>query len=212
VRKNTTILKLFFFFSPLACATICRAQVSSAPPVSTGDVEVGAFVGESYGLDKFRPMFGGNVAYGWTRALYPFFETSYLPGIERAYDVRNGTTTRYKVNMTDVHGGIHVRFPIGGSPIVPYAVVGIGVIHFSAATLERYGVNPVTGAPIDLGPLNQAADTSFAVNFGGGFRFFPKERFGIRVEFKAFVPTSAPNGVTRDLVYRFAIGPVFQVR
>ena len=63
--------------------------------------------------------------------------------------------------------------------------------------------------------------TSFAVNFGGGLRFFLTERFGIRLEFKAFKPVSAGNleltvnsttPLQARMFYRFAIGPYFQLK
>ncbi len=211
MRIKITIGRLFLTLTPLTWATTGGAQTAAPPPapaVATGNIEVGAFVGESYGLDKFRPMFGGNVAYGLTRALYPFFEASYLPGIERQLDEGNSVAVRYKVNITDVHGGLHIRFPIGGSRIVPYGVAGLGIVRSSSYTNSASAV----GGQLNLGSSTVPANTSFAVNFGGGLRFFITERIGIRVEFKAFVPTSSPVGTSNALFYRLAIGPYFQVR
>jgi hypothetical protein len=104
-----------------------------------------------------------------------------------------------------------IRLPIGGSRIVPYGAAGLGIVRSSATTIQLYSITQ-TGSSIYLGAQNVAPNTSFAVNFGGGLRFFITERIGIRLEFKAFVPTSAPTGVSNDLFHRFAIGPVFQVK
>jgi hypothetical protein len=205
LNKNPKIAKLFLFLAPFTWLTSVHAQ-TAAPPVATGNIEAGAFVGESYGLDKLRPMFGGDVAYGLSRAFYPFVEASYLPGLER--ELGNGVNYRYKVNMTDVHGGLHVRFPIGGSKVVPYAAAGLGVVRSSSFTISASAL----GGAFSLGSETIPASTNFAVNFGGGIRFFITERIGIRVEFKAFVPTGSAAGVSNDVFYRLAIGPVFQLK
>src|ERR1017187_151 len=77
-------------------------------PCKTGNFEIGLFGGESYGLDRFRPMGGGNVAYGLSCTFFPFAEASYLPGILRTQDVPTGVTTstrQININMTDFHAG-----------------------------------------------------------------------------------------------------------
>ena len=101
-------------------------------PCKPGNFELGLFGGESYGLDRFRPMGGGNIAYGLNCHFFPFAEASYLPGILRTVDVPTGTTTstqQYNVNMTDFHAGLHLRVPLPESRVLPYAVVGIGLIR-----------------------------------------------------------------------------------
>jgi hypothetical protein len=187
-----------------------RAYAQAAPPVATGNLELGLFAGESYGLDRFRPMFGGNVAYGASRLLYPFVEGSYLPGLNRVFQSSNGSTSNYSINLTDFHGGVHFRIVKGNSRIVPYLVAGLGLVHSAGSQAELFRPGP--NGPIDVGSSPIPSNTSFALNAGAGMRFFLTERIGIRLEFKAFVPTSAPTGVSNDAFYRFAIGPVFQLR
>jgi hypothetical protein len=196
----------------------------SVPSVGTGNLEVGLFGGESYGLDRFRPMGGANVAYGLSPKLFPFVEASYLPGVARQLITPAGTssaTGEGKFDMLDFHGGLHIRFRRPESRVVPYAVVGAGLIHESSGTLlvaESFG----SGARYTPG-FNVRASTVFAVNFGGGLRFFFNEHLALRVEFKGFKPTSEPRAVALlsgavagkldpHLFYRFAIGPVFQFR
>jgi opacity protein-like surface antigen len=182
-------------------------------PVTTGNIEAGLFVGESYGLDRFRPMFGGNVAYGATRLLFPFVEASYLPGLSRDY-VGGTSVTQYNIDMTDVHGGIHFRIVKGNSRFVPYLVGGLGMVRSSNSQVHLYTTNPSTGAknPVGGPPIAISSNVSFAVNAGAGVRFSITERIGMRLEFKAFIPTSAPTGVSNDVFYRLAIGPYLQLR
>lgn len=188
------------------------ANGQSVPSCKGGNFEVGLFGGESYGLDRFRPMGGANVAYGLSCALYPFAEASYLPGILRTVNVPTGSTTsaqQFSVNMTDFHAGLHVRLPRPESRVLPYGVIGVGLIRGSKSTGTVYNVS-------DFGTVaftqQIPASTNFAVDFGAGLRFFFTERIAMRIEFKGFKPTSAPTPLEPKVFYRFAIGPVFQFR
>jgi opacity protein-like surface antigen len=181
-------------------------------PCKTGNFELGLFGGESYGLDRFRPMGGGNIAYGLNCHFFPFAEVSYLPGVLRTVNIPTGATTSYQqfnVNMTDFHGGLHIRVPVPESRVLPYAVVGLGLIRGSSSTSTVYNVSNFGVVPF---PQTIPSSTNFAVNFGAGLRFFFSERFAVRVEFKGFKPTSAPAPLDPRVFYRFAIGPVFQLR
>jgi hypothetical protein len=186
-------------------------HAQNLPTVSRGNLELGLFGGESYGLDRFRPMGGANIAYGFSRRLYPFFEASYLPGILRKFPVTNSASFKQaSTDLTDFHGGIHFRFVRGETRVIPYAVLGTGVIHASDSQLTTTFVFPDGTSQTAITTI--PSKTSWEVNFGGGLRFFFTERFGLRLEMKAFKPTSAPAGVDNTLVYRFAIGPYFQLR
>jgi hypothetical protein len=195
----------------LACSLVIGAMFAHGQPVPTvskGNLELGLFGGESYGLDRFRPMGGANIAYGLNRRLYPFFEGSYLPGVLRRIPVSGTTATKqFSTDLTDFHGGVHFRFVRGESKVIPYAVLGTGVIHASESTLITAFFAGSQSVQTKI-----PSKTSWEVNFGGGLRFFLTERFGFRLEMKAFKPTTAPAGVSNQLVYRFAIGPYFQLR
>ena len=192
--------------------TVPAALSQDVPSVKSGNFELGLFGGESYGLDRFRPMGGANIAYGLSRVFFPFAEVSYLPGILRDVNVPTGGTTssqQFSINMTDFHAGVHIRVPRPDSRIVPYAVAGLGFVRGSESTGTVYNVSN-----FGVVPFTQRIPSSvnFAVDFGGGLRFFFNERFAIRLEMKGFKPTSAPIPLEPKVFYRFAIGPVFQFR
>ena len=183
------------------------------PPCKAGNLELGLFGGESYGLDRFRPMGGANIAYGLSCALFPFAEGSYLPGILRTNNAATTDSASYKqfnVNMTDFHAGLHIRLPKPESRVIPYGVVGLGLIRGSESTAVLYNVSAL--GQVDIQRPTVASSVNFAFNFGGGLRFFFNERFAVRLEFKAFKPVSAPTPLEPKVFYRFAIGPVFQLR
>jgi len=172
-------------FVPLA------AQV---PVVRANSFEIGGFFGASYGIDQFRAMGGGNVTYAINKYILPYVEYSYFPGIGR---VENGTfagtgnpyTLRYAIPLSDFHGGVHIRFPIHEKPIVPYAVFGVGALtHFDHTVNATY---TVAGQMTQTSQLDVPGGSDFAVNFGGGLRYYVTQRFGFRVEAKAYKPTGA---------------------
>lgn len=183
--------------------------------VRTGNTEVGGFFGASYGLDHWRGMGGGNVAYAATRFILPYVEYSYFPGIIREGSINLpgfGTTTfQTSIPLSDFHGGVHVRFPRGQTPVMPYLALGAGVISYrdtTATNINIPGLGPVPDQRID-------GVNAFAVNFGGGIRYYTTERLGFRAEFKGYKPrgTSAVSGSVDSGApfYKLTVGIFFQI-
>jgi len=153
---------------------------------------VGGFVGSSYGLDEFRVMGGGNVTYGITKHILPYFEYSYFPGITRELDTAfQGTgrplTYRFEIPFSDIHGGVHIRMPIRESRFVPYAVAGIGALRAHGRTVTA-SFTDISGRPQTV-PLPIDSSTDFAANFGGGLRWYARQNWGMRLEAKVYKPT-----------------------
>lgn len=182
-RFSLCSLVLWSVLVLLAPAVFAQSSV-----VRSGSLEVGPFLGASYGIDKFRVMGGGNVTYALlNRFVLPYFEFSYFPGLPHTNTDASGTVYAYSTGLTDVHGGVHVRLPIfKEKPLVPYLVFGMGELHALATsgTQTPKGLSPL--------PINFLAATSFAVNGGGGLRYYlgGSGRFGFRVEAKVYKATS----------------------
>jgi hypothetical protein len=198
---------------PTLVLALCFAQVALAqdmPIVRTGNTEIGGFVGASFGIDKARVMGGGNVAYAATRVVMPYVEFSYFPGIGRKQSVSLGTSGRsaqfnFQVPLYDFHGGVHLRVPVKDSRVIPYGVIGAGMIHTLKRT-EKVVISDSLGSfniPVDV-----PARSDFALNFGGGLRFYVNERYGFRVEVKAYKPT----GTFKDLFGKVEGGFFFQIK
>ena len=181
-----------------------------APIVRKGTTELGVFIGSSYGTDAFRVMGGGNVSYAVTKMFMPYAEFSYFPGLPRqapgGTDVNgNPIVAKFDLPLADYHAGVHIRFPLAEHRFVPYAVFGVGGVHnysttynFSlvAAGSQRNQVQPVP------------ADTSFAVNFGGGIRYYINQKYGVRVEAKVYKAT----GTINDIFSKYEFGFFYQIR
>lgn len=184
-------------FSVLAVG-ICLPMMGSAQGVTSvvrsGSFELGGFAGASYGVDQLRVMGGGNVTYAINKWLLPYVEYSYFPGIARTVSqpfpggpVAIATAT-YSSPLSDFHAGVHIRIPIRESPIVPYLVVGVGgLTHFQHNVMltETVFGQQISETVVDKG------GTDFAVNFGGGIRYYVNQRFGFRLEAKGYKADSS---------------------
>jgi len=170
------------------------AAFGQASAVRSGSFEVGPFIGASYGLDKFRVMGGGNVTYALkNKYVLPYFEYSYFPGLPRTVSGSfSGVayTHDFSLNLSDVHGGVHVRLPVfREKPIVPYLVFGLGTL-ISTDRTDQVSL-PSVNAKI---PVTVPGGANFAVNGGGGIRYYigGSGAFGIRAEAKVYKPATGP--------------------
>jgi len=187
----------------------CRGQGVSV--VRSGSFEIGGFAGASYGVDDFRAMGGANVTYAINKWILPYAEYSYFPGVARKLQTTiPGTgitaTGTFSLPLSDFHGGVHIRIPIRESPIVPYLVAGVGALHH----FEKPVTFTYTGADNLQHTLNSSdpAGTDFAFNVGGGIRYYISQRFGLRVEAKAY----KPNSSFTDVFGKVEGGFFFQLR
>ena len=185
---------LFLLFTASAAA-------QQGPIVHQGTTEIGGFIGSSYGLDSWRAMGGGNVAYAVTRLVMPYAEFSYFPGIQRNASFPSGSVG-FSVPVSDAHAGIHLRMPLGESSIVPYLVAGAGMLRFGNADVKIKFPDGTTLSDTIKGESN------FAANFGGGVRIYTREHVGFRVEAKVYKPT----GTYTDPFYKVEGGVFIQFK
>lgn len=186
-----------------------------------GNVEVGAFGGFASGIGRTAAGVGGNVAVAASKVVMPYFEVTYFPDLlnrndQREFPVnitlpdgRRVTNAQgnalIKTSFMDYHGGVHLRIPIKSKPsVVPYGAFGAGILRRSeAAATYTFNVPGVTLQPV---PQTFAADSQFAVNFGGGLRVYATENFGIRIEAKGYKPTGDIIAGTSDPFFKLTFG------
>ncbi len=152
------------------------AALGQTSAVRSGSVEIGPFIGGSYGIDKFHVMAGGNITYALkNKYVLPYFEYSYFPGIphEGSNVTSNGLslTSSHTVAFSDIHGGVHVRLPnlFREKPVVPYLVFGMGAMVYPSRTDVFSGT--ILGAPSSIQvPVPSGSD--FTINGGGGIRWY----------------------------------------
>jgi hypothetical protein len=204
-----------FLVAAIGIATTCFVPlncVAQVAVVRSGSFEIGGFVGASYGVDAFRVMGGGNVTYAVNRWLLPYAEYSYFPGIARSISqpvpgIPNLTAqSTFSAPLSDFHGGVHIRIPIRESRVVPYAVFGLGGLkRISRDTVLSYpGADGLSHNFV----ANDPGGTDFAVNFGGGLRYYLNQRFGFRLEAKGY----KANGSITDTFGKVEAGFFYQLR
>src|SRR5271165_6298669 len=185
-----------------ALFTVCLLG-QDAPEIRAHTFEVGAFPGASYGIDDFRFQFGANVSYAFTKHLLPYVEYSYFPGIEhsRQNPALPKTIDTFTLNIHDFHAGLHYRFTIPESRFAPYLAFGMGTV-FTGRVKEK-SVDSSVSPPVVTTPLGGTlpGTTNFAVNFGGGIRYYVKQNWGLRVEAKAYKPTGSDTGAGFNQVF-----------
>jgi hypothetical protein len=191
------------------------ASAQNVPYVRAGSFEVGPFVGASYGLVNAQYMVGGNVTFAVNKFVLPYFEYTYLPKVAAPapssllnFALPPGATftSQENISFSDFHGGVHLRFPIREKPIVPYLAFGVGGLdHFSASGTVT--VRNPDGTQFSGIGFKEAGAVDFAVNAGGGLRYYINQRWGLRVEAKVYKPTgtyTSPFGkVEFGLFYQF---------
>ncbi len=210
--------------SRLALLTVLAAVAASAQSASVvrqGSYEIGGMLGASYGIDKFRIMGGGNVTFAATRVILPYFEYTYFPGLGRRLETVAAGTDRpvqytFETPLSDVHAGVHIRIPIAESRVVPYLVAGVGVIHSPEKVVNA--TFSIAQGQTDSIQITAPSDTTPAVNAGGGIRYYVNQRFGLRVEAKAYKPiadyTAFPGvGSPESAIFGKVVGGIFfQIR
>jgi hypothetical protein len=175
---------------PLLFSHMIMAQ--DVPAVRQGTTEIAGFVGLARDASGFKGMGGGNLAYAITRQVMLYGEFTYFPKVGgglptgAAFDSQGGHVEyKYTPSIDDIHGGIHFRIPLGERHIVPYAAAGVGVLRFAPSTFTATVTVP-NASPFVFSDLKADAVTKAAVNFGGGVRFYFNEKFGMRLEGKAY--------------------------
>src|SRR5579871_210575 len=102
------------------------AAFGQTAPIRDGSWELGGFAGASYGVGEAAVMGGGNLSYAVKAFFLPYVEYSFLPNVERESTGAIGSTNftakaNYAANVSDFHGGVHLRWKIKDSRWAPYA-------------------------------------------------------------------------------------------
>jgi len=217
VNRNNSTLAFRFIAPAVLSATSLLGQVSA---VRAGSFEVGPFIGASYGTaDAFHVMAGGNITYALkNKYVLPYFEYSYFPGLPYTVSgtlpggVGGSYTSTFSIPVSDIHGGVHIRLPVfKESSLVPYLVFGLGALHYSTQTRDVTIIQP-DGIPPVQRQLNVPGDSGFAINGGGGFRYYigGTGKFGLRTEAKVYRSNS--GAFSNGTIGKVEVGFFFQLR
>ena len=182
-RPGLTPVSTVVLLAVLWTVSVRGQSVSS---VRANSFEIGPFIGASHGLDSWRVMGGGNVTYAINKYVLPYVEYSYFPGIPKQSSAGD-STFRYTVPISDIHGGVHIRLPFfREKPLVPYGVFGVGGLLTGTFDGTKTFPDPVNPSARITQSVTAPSTSAFAVNGGGGLRYYLGQRYGIRVEAKVY--------------------------
>lgn len=203
-----------FLFFGLSLAACSGAFGQAIPFLAPGNVEVGGFAGVSAGIGRTAAGVGGNVAVAASRHVMPYFEATYFPdllnrNVTQPFPIAGvpnaSGTALVKTSFTDFHGGLHLRTPISSTPsVVPYFAIGAGVLRRSK-TSATFTFN-IPNARIDPITDTIPSESEFAINFGGGIRWYASENFGTRIEVKGYKPSGKLIAGTADPFFKVTFG------
>lgn len=137
---------------------------------------------------------GGSAGAALNERVLVFGEFLYIP-------LGSSTTTVLGVNRGvsarayNFDGGLQYQFRKYGS-LVPYAGVGMGLLHSSASISNSFsfqGFNFSTGG----------TSNDFYVNLGGGARYYVTEQWGFRPEFTIFAGPNTFVRIGAGVFYQF---------
>jgi OOP family OmpA-OmpF porin len=155
------------FVAALMMFTPTRAFAQNKP----GTWDVTPFLNFNFGadLDGVSPGVGVAGAYNWTENLAFEGEFSWIP------DVVGGDNNTDEPVVTLSGNGVY--YFATGSKVTPYATLGLGIGHTSVTVKN---------------PPNDASETGFQVNVGGGVKVPVNDRITVRGDLRHFHTNDQP--------------------
>jgi len=151
--------------------------------------EVSGALGLFTGLGS-HPTVSLSLANAQSGIALPFFEASYTPLGNRAYEREAGRVTN-RSSLYEFSGGVHLRAPVRPD-FAPYLAVGAGVLHASSEVVTNN----------DRG-TTRMRDTDAAFHIGAGLRYHLSSRWGVRPELKLYLSDRNFVRATIGFFYRF---------
>jgi opacity protein-like surface antigen len=167
-----------FTFTPwriLAAAFLVLSPAALFAQSGETDVgEVSVYTGGSFGAGT-HPFVGGSSGFAFSRHGMAFLEGSYTAMGHDILWPRHDVQSPRDSKLFDVMFAAHIRFPVR-ERWAPYGIIGGGM----AFDLYRAYAGP-NGALIGI------EDFKVAFQTGGGVRYYVRDSWGIRSEFKVIV-------------------------
>ena len=149
-----------------------------------GQIEATGQIGFVSGIGT-HGAFGGSGGVALNERVFAFGEFLYIPLGSSTVTIL-GDNRSVSAHALNLDGGLQYQFRKYGS-MVPYAGVGLGLLHSSASISNSFsfqGLNFSTGG----------SSNDFYANLGGGVRYYVTEQWGVRPEFTIF---AGPNSFVR---------------
>jgi hypothetical protein len=180
VRGHTFFCILAFSLCVFAPAALL------AQPIDSEKGEVSAFGGGSFGLGV-HPVVGGGTGLAFSKYGIGLIEASYMPTGRDT--LRRNVVSPQNSQVFDFNSSIHIRIPVR-ERWAPYGIVGCGLLF-----------NKFQAVSGPQGTLVGIDDFKFAFHTGAGVRYYIREGWGIRPEFKVIVSNRTYTRFTIGIFY-----------
>jgi Outer membrane protein beta-barrel domain len=156
-----------------------------------GGGEFSAMGGVAAGGLGTRPVLAGSAGLGFSRYVMGLLETSVIPMDNRTL-IPTGAVQVKGSDLFDFNFALHVRVPI--QKWEPYGLFGTAVL-----------MNPYTaGIPSPSGTVAYVGErhSKFGLEVGGGCRYYVRDNWGIRTEYRYTSSTKDFNRVLGGVFYQ----------
>jgi hypothetical protein len=181
-RRGLVAVALCLFTPAILCA--------QSGETDTG--EVAAFGGGSFGLGT-HPVVGGSTGLAFSRYGMGLIEVAFTPMGNDTVRDRTGQSPQNS-RLFDFNASFHIRIPVR-ERWAPYGILGGGLL-----------MNQFKAISGPQGLLVAADDFSFGFHTGGGLRYYIRQDWGIRPEFKVIISDRTYTRFTVGIFYNLPAG------
>ena len=182
----------------IACWMLVSPALMSAQFVD-GAGEVTAFGGGTFGLGGAHPAVGASSGTSFSRYAIGLIEAAFSPLGDETLRRRMGAPAE-RSRLFDFNFSVHVQVPVRRR-WAPYGIVGAGLLF------DAFRVIPTGALPDEAGQTQPAVvfavdEFNFGFHTGGGVRYYIREDWGIRPEFKVIVSNRTYTRFTIGIFYK----------
>ncbi|HEX7137567.1 MAG TPA: outer membrane beta-barrel protein [Vicinamibacterales bacterium] len=179
-------------FRHMAVAAALLVAVGARPASAQPKVEVSGIVGWTFSdgvsgnavtagdgnvYNRLDPKHSGSIGFSVGVLVTPEAEVGFMYAHQFSNLVAGGTNTRElgSMGVGSYHGYFAYNFAPPDHPLVPFIYGGLGATSFSDVTTNTGPVASPTGTRTLPG------ESRFSSTWGGGVKFFPNPKVGVRV-------------------------------
>jgi hypothetical protein len=174
--------------------------VPSVLRAQSGDTDVGevaAFGGWAFGVGTTGAV-GGSSGTAFSKYGLLMIETAFSPIADKTLRHRFGRPVENS-RLFDFNSSLHIRIPVR-KRWAPYGILGAGLLFDSVRVIPARppeNLEPIT-PPAPTAPTIAVEEFNFGFHTGGGVRYYIREDWGIRPEFRVVI--------SNRIYTRFTIG------
>jgi hypothetical protein len=188
---------------------LCLLVLTTPSFAQSGDSdtgEVAAFGGGVFGIGTHAAV-GASSGVAFSKYGIGLIEVAFSPLGDQTVRRRIGPRPENS-KLFDFNFSVHIRIPVK-QRFAPYAIVGGGLLFDKFKVVPTVGPPPETGEPPTVQPAFSVDEANFGFHTGGGARYYIREDWGIRPEFKVIVSNRTYTRFTVGIFYTLPAGGIW---